>query len=135
MNTLSIQKNLEEALTALDQAKAANGIGVEHHSALHERISSALQQLDKGAEQQVNTALGLLSHSEQLAVTAILKELQGNEGAVVTSRLADGLEISRSIFVDAIRKLELSGLVEARSLGMKGTYIKLLNTKLRERLH
>ena len=36
--------------------------------------------------------------------------------------------------VNALRKLESAGVVEARSLGMKGTYIRVLNEYLMEEL-
>ncbi|MDX5324286.1 MAG: GTP-sensing pleiotropic transcriptional regulator CodY, partial [Exiguobacterium sp.] len=35
--------------------------------------------------------------------------------------------ITRSVIVNALRKLESAGVIESRSLGMKGTYIKILN--------
>lgn len=37
--------------------------------------------------------------------------------------------ITRSVIVNALRKLESAGVIESRSLGMKGTYIKVLNDK------
>ena len=37
--------------------------------------------------------------------------------------------ITRSVIVNALRKLESGGIIESRSLGMKGTYIKVQNTK------
>ncbi|MBJ3788582.1 GTP-sensing pleiotropic transcriptional regulator CodY, partial [Bacillus sp. OA1] len=36
---------------------------------------------------------------------------------------------TRSVIVNALRKLESAGVIESRSLGMKGTYIKVLNDK------
>ena len=34
--------------------------------------------------------------------------------------------ITRSVIVNALRKLESAGIIESKSLGMKGTYIKVL---------
>ena len=34
--------------------------------------------------------------------------------------------ITRSVIVNALRKLESAGIIESRSLGMKGTYLKVL---------
>ena len=42
--------------------------------------------------------------------------------------------ITRSVIVNALRKLESAGVVEVRSLGMKGTYIRILNDYLLEEL-
>ena len=35
--------------------------------------------------------------------------------------------ITRSVIVNALRKFESAGVIESRSSGMKGTYIKVLN--------
>ena len=60
----------------------------------------------------------------------IFKELDGNEGLLVASKVADRVGITRSVIVNALRKLESAGVIESRSLGMKGTYIKVLNDLL-----
>jgi len=49
------------------------------------------------------------------------------EGLLVASKIADQLGITRSVIVNALRKFESAGVIESRSLGMKGTYIKVLN--------
>jgi len=56
--------------------------------------------------------------------------LQGSEGILVTSRVADKARITRSVIVNALRKLESAGVIESRSSGMKGTYIKVLNDNI-----
>ena len=43
------------------------------------------------------------------------------------SRVADRVGITRSVIVNALRKFESAGVIESRSSGMKGTYIKVLN--------
>mgnify|MGYP003156285149 CR=1 FL=1 len=53
--------------------------------------------------------------------------LEGNEGVLVASKIADRFGITRSVVVNALRKLESAGVVETRSSGMKGTYIKVVN--------
>jgi transcriptional pleiotropic repressor len=68
-----------------------------------------------------------LSYSELLAAGYIFDELSGEEGLIVASRIADNRGITRSVIVNAIRKLESAGIIESRSLGMKGTYIKVMN--------
>ena len=35
--------------------------------------------------------------------------------------------ITRSVIVNALRKFESAGVIESRSSGMKGTYIKVVN--------
>jgi len=74
----------------------------------------------------VQMAIGTLSYSEIEAVQQIFAELDGDEGLLVASKIADRSGITRSVIVNALRKLESAGVVESRSLGMKGTRIKLI---------
>ena len=74
----------------------------------------------------INMAINTLSYSEIKAVSAILNELDGLEGRLTASVIADRIGITRSVIVNALRKLESAGIIESRSLGMKGTYIKVL---------
>lgn len=77
----------------------------------------------------VQMAINSLSYSELEAIEHIFKELDGKEGLLVASKIADRVGITRSVIVNALRKLESAGVIESRSLGMKGTYIKVLNDK------
>lgn len=82
----------------------------------------------------VQMALGTLSYSELEAMEHIFNELDGLEGLLVASKIADKFGITRSVIVNALRKLESAGVIESRSLGMKGTHIKILNDKLVDEL-
>lgn len=75
----------------------------------------------------INMAINTLSYSEMKAVSAILTELGGKEGRLTASVIADRIGITRSVIVNALRKLESAGIIESRSLGMKGTYLKVIN--------
>ena len=57
----------------------------------------------------------------------ILEELGGTEGILVASKIADRVGITRSVIVNALRKLESADIIESRSSGMKGTYIHIKN--------
>ncbi|QYR19778.1 GTP-sensing pleiotropic transcriptional regulator CodY [Paenibacillus sp. sptzw28] len=83
----------------------------------------------------VAVAVGSLSFSELEAVEHIFEELDGKEGLLVASKIADRVGITRSVIVNALRKLESAGVIETRSLGMKGTYIKILNDMLIQELN
>lgn len=78
----------------------------------------------------VQVAVGSLSFSELEAVEHIFEQLEGMEGLLVASKIADRVGITRSVIVNALRKLESAGVIETRSLGMKGTYIRVLNDQL-----
>ena len=75
----------------------------------------------------IKSAIGTLSYSEMEAVVHIFEELNGMEGILVASKIADRVGITRSVIVNALRKFESAGVIESRSSGMKGTYIKVLN--------
>ena len=75
----------------------------------------------------VKSAISTLSFSELEAITHIFSELNGSEGILVASKIADRVGITRSVIVNALRKFESAGVIESRSSGMKGTYIKVLN--------
>ena len=84
--------------------------------------------------QKVQKQIGTLSFSELEAIIHIFEELDGNEGILVASKIADRVGITRSVIVNALRKFESAGVIESRSSGMKGTYIKVLNDVVFEEL-
>ena len=71
-----------------------------------------------------------LSSSEQEAVKYLVAALPGTEGALVTSKVAAENHMTRSILVNAIKKLEGAGVLEVKSMGMRGTHIRVLNETL-----
>lgn len=108
---------------------AATVIGVE---ILHERAAKVEEEVRKKAMVQI--AFSTLSYSELEAIVNILGELKGMEGLLVASKIADRVGITRSVIVNALRKFESAGLIETKSLGMKGTYIRIKNEFLLEEL-
>lgn len=111
---------------------------VEYSAAIvgMEIIRSKQEEIEDEARKKavVQLAIGTLSYSELEAVDHIFEELEGNEGLLVASKIADKVGITRSVIVNALRKFESAGVIESRSLGMKGTYIKILNEKLIDEL-
>lgn len=85
-------------------------------------------------KQVVKSAINTLSYSEMDAIQHIFDELDGKEGILVASRIADRVGITRSVIVNALRKFESAGVIESRSSGMKGTYIKVLNDAIFDEL-
>ena len=83
----------------------------------------------------VQSAISTLSFSELEAIVHIFEELDGDEGILVASRIADRVGITRSVIVNALRKFESAGVIESRSAGMKGTYIKVVNDVVFEELN
>lgn len=101
-----------------------------------EILRSKSNEIEEEARKKsvVQMALGTLSYSELEAMDHIFEELDGDEGLLVASKVADRVGITRSVIVNALRKFESAGVIESRSLGMKGTHIKILNDKLMEEL-
>ncbi len=114
------QQFTEEQLILAEIASLVTSIYFYENNAI---INSS----EKSQEATARMVLDLLSFSELKAVTNVLKDLNGSEGFLVASKIADRIGISRSVIVNAMRKLESAGVVESRSLGIKGTYIKVNN--------
>lgn len=90
---------------------------------------------ERGRERLVvQMAMRALSYSEVESVRHIIEDLGGSEGVVVASKVADRVGVTRSVIVNALRKLGSAGIIESRSLGMKGTYIKVLSPLFLEEL-
>lgn len=97
-------------------------VGLEMMRSVNEESAEESRKI-----QIVKSAISTLSFSELEAITHIFEELDGKEGILVASKIADRVGITRSVIVNALRKFESAGVIESRSSGMKGTYIKVLN--------
>lgn len=94
------------------------------------QVIMADKEKEKQQAEICRGALASLSYSELEASISIFKQLGGKEGMLVASKIADSQGITRSVIVNALRKFESAGIIESRSLGMKGTYIKVINPTL-----
>lgn len=101
-----------------------------------EILRSKTERIEEEARKKaaVQIAIGTLSYSELEAIEHIFAELDGAEGLLVASKIADRVGITRSVIVNALRKFESAGVIESKSLGMKGTYIRVLNENLLDEL-
>ena len=61
-------------------------------------------------EHIVQSAISTLSYSELEAIIHIFDELDGSEGILVASKIADRVGITRSVIVNALRKFESAGI-------------------------
>ena len=93
-------------------------------------------QLEKAQERSLRMscemALDTLSFSEKDALIKIMKSFEENKTILVASKVAVQYKLTNSVIVNALKKLESAGILETKSLGMKGTYIRILNPFLRE---
>ncbi len=131
--TLIIYKPSEEETYSIDDIilteYGATVVGLE----MVRSVSEESAEEDRRA-QGVQAALSTLSTSETEAVVHIFNELSGLEGILVASRIADREGITRSVIVNALRKLESAGVIVSKSSGMKGTYIKVTNELIYDEL-
>ncbi len=97
-------------------------VGLEMMRSVNEENAEETRKI-----QIVKSAISTLSFSELEAIIHIFDELEGTEGILVASKIADRVGITRSVIVNALRKFESAGVIESRSSGMKGTYIKVIN--------
>lgn len=97
-------------------------VGLEMLRSVNEESAEETRKI-----QIVKSAISTLSFSELEAISHIFDELDGTEGILVASKIADRVGITRSVIVNALRKFESAGVIESRSSGMKGTYIKVIN--------
>ena len=82
---------------------------------------------DERKKKIVKSAIKTLSASELQAVKAVFAHMDGMDGILVASRIADNTGITRSVIVNALKKFDSAGVISTKSSGMKGTKIKVLN--------
>jgi len=114
--------------SAADLVLAEYGATVIGMEVLHLRMG----RLKDAARQlvSVQVAMEALSDSELDAIRRVLPVVQASQGLVVTTRVAKQMGCTRSVVVNALHKLKSAGVIESRSLGMKGTWVKLQNEDL-----
>lgn len=104
-------------------------VGLEMLRAVNEENAEEVRKIA-----DVKSAIGTLSVSEMEAIVHIFDELNGMEGVLVASKIADRVGITRSVIVNALRKFESAGVIVSKSSGMKGTYIKVVNDAVYEEI-
>lgn len=102
-------------MSALVVSVLLGGIGVD------------TREKDEMQKTTAKIAVGSLSYTEYEAIRIVILELGGEEGLLVASKLANRIGVTRSVIVNAMRKLGSAGVVESFSLGKKGTFIRIRN--------
>lgn len=106
-------------------------VGMEILRAKHDETEAELRKMAI-----VEMAVDTLSFSEQQAIMHIFEEMKGaKSGILIASKIADKAQITRSVIVNALRKLESAGVIDSQSLGMKGTRITILNERLVDKVN
>ena len=113
----------------------------------HKNTNAAQDNLRR--REVVRNLINTLSFSELEAATEVFRELAAGkqarskrdggvsvplEGLLVAGSIADRLGFTRSVITSMLKKLEGANLIETRSLGMKGTYIRVKDGMLVDEL-
>lgn len=133
-----------------DLLLAEYGASVVGMEMLHEE--EAYRQSQQEEEDAVLRTLKAMSFHEQLAVVAIVKQLEDNDlfrfsltmydDKIVMQKLKDDegvvateiylmWNITRSVIVNSIRMMQVAKVVSSKSMGMKGTRLNIINNKLK----
>lgn len=71
-----------------------------------------------------------LTQNEQDGLQIILSNLNNGEGNIIISKLVDNCNLSRPVFKNVLQKMKDFNIAEVINMGMKGTYVKLLDLSL-----
>ncbi|WP_026835621.1 transcriptional regulator [Eubacterium xylanophilum] len=102
-------------------------IGLEMQRSVMEEKSS-----ESRMKQDVDSAVSILSPLEKKAIMNVLGEVDSGESTIVVSQVAKESGITRTVIINALKKMESAGLLETKSMGVKGTNIKVLNSIIYE---
>ena len=89
---------------------------------------------ERNLRMAVDMAVCSLSYSEHDALQRIIAQMEEDEDVIIASKIAAKYKLTNSVIVSALKKMESAGILETKSLGMKGTYIKVLNPYLKNSL-
>ena len=94
-----------------------------------EMASSSYEDKVKGSKNSTDfrRIIRTMSETELKAAVKILEALKGEDGIIKISELAKSIEVTRSVVVNAIKKLDTAGVISSKSCGPKGTFIQIYN--------
>lgn len=125
-------------VATIDQELSPSEVGLVEYAANIVGIAfsfkeSVEQVTEQNKREKAHLAYNTTTKTERKALRG-LYEVLGNkqEMRVTTSEIADQLGITRSIIVNSLQKLVVAGVIEQKSMGMKGTHIKLVNDYFRD---
>ncbi len=113
-----------------EQNKLSAEVGANNAAWVVQWVKKENQDNEDREIKIARAVLNSLSFTEIDVIIEVFDSIKNGEGFVVASKIADKNGYARSVTVNALRKLESAGVVQTRSLGVKGTYIKVINNKL-----
>lgn len=123
---ISQATNKEEEAIMLECINGLIKLKEQHKLATEEKAQTVNQVT-------VKNSLNILTHSERKILAGILCAFgEKNEGIIVVSQIADEYRLSHSVAVNSLRKLTSAKVIVTHSLGMRGTFIKIINSEIRK---
>ncbi len=92
------------------------------------------REKDSLLQNQVRWTLSVLTEDDIRLAQKLFLETHGEAFTTRISLQAKELQINRSVAVMTLRKLEAGQIIETRSRGMQGTWLRILNPYLRSQL-
>jgi len=103
-----------------------SGLSASAAAACAIRIDELYSNKGLNESDRAKTALAALSFSELTVVLAMFSTFLTNEGIIIAAKIAEKAGVPKTTAANALRKLEGAGMIETRSLGAKGMYIKVV---------
>ena len=104
-------------------------VGLEMENSLSQEMAEENRKIATA-----RATVSLLTDGEVKAASEVFSELSMMDGIVITSKVAENTGIPGTVIINALRKFEKAGLIETKSSGMKGTYIRILNDAIFEEI-
>lgn len=104
--------------------------GAEVHPEQEELVKSCIVEIMKIALTKTinkNEFLSALTDTEKSALKVIMQHLIDGEGAVSITQLTNETNISRPVFKSVLQKLKDMEIAEINNMGVKGTYINIID--------
>lgn len=95
-----------------------------------EILKASFNEIKSNASISKKEFMKVLTNTEIKAYYSIVKEI-GAEGNITISKLIEKNAISRPVYNNLISKLKEHNIASVVNMGMKGTYIKILQTELK----
>jgi len=121
----TIASILADSMASPDELRTALH---ETHVALQDTAANLCDLVIENASLMTPVINVPLSYTEGESIRHLLQVTPDETTIiVVASRIADEHGFTRSVIVNALRKLQSAGIIQSHSLGMKGTCVKWLD--------
>jgi len=115
---------LNEKIQEITSVTPGNDVDAAVLSGVRGIVTELVTKFKRAA---AKSAIAAFSFSELEGVQLVFETLGYRSGLIVSARIAEQTGVARTVVVSALKKLDTAGIIESRSLGTKGTHIKIFN--------